>query len=224
VPAATVVLLRDGPDGVQTLMLRRDSGLDFGGGAWVFPGGRVDPEDYADGVDPEQADADAVLDAARTAAVRETAEEAGLTIRPDALSWFAHWTPNMNVPRRFATWFFVARAPEGTVVIDDGEIRAHEWVAPADVLERHRVGNASLMVPTWATLAELRHAASVDELLARLQATPPTVYQSKVVPDHDGVPVAMWSGDAGYETGDPDLPGPRHRLWMRDGAWEIERT
>ena len=45
-PAATVVLLRDTPDGVETLMLRRDTELAFAGGAWVFPGGRIDPEDY----------------------------------------------------------------------------------------------------------------------------------------------------------------------------------
>ena len=50
IPAATVVLLRDGADGVETLMLRRDSKLAFAGGAWVFPGGRIDPEDYPDGV------------------------------------------------------------------------------------------------------------------------------------------------------------------------------
>ena len=45
VPAATVILLRDGPDGLETLMLRRNSKLAFVGGMWVFPGGRVDPED-----------------------------------------------------------------------------------------------------------------------------------------------------------------------------------
>ena len=49
-PAATVVLLRDTPDGVETLMLRRDTELAFAGGAWVFPGGRIDPEDYPGGV------------------------------------------------------------------------------------------------------------------------------------------------------------------------------
>ena len=44
VPAATVVLVRDGRDGMETLMLRRNSRGAFGG-MWVFPGGQVDPSD-----------------------------------------------------------------------------------------------------------------------------------------------------------------------------------
>jgi 8-oxo-dGTP pyrophosphatase MutT (NUDIX family) len=224
VPAATVVLLRDGPDGVETLLLRRDARLAFGAGAWVFPGGRIEASDYPPGVDPTAAGPDAVVAAARSAAVRETAEEAGLALDADELVWFAHWTPNANVPRRFATWFFAARAPAGSVVIDDREIRAHEWVAPRDVLERHRAGETALMVPTWTTLEALHRVPSVDELLARLRSTPPTVYESKVARDRGGVQVALWDGDAGYASGDPDTPGPRHRLWMREGAWELERS
>ena len=42
--AATVVVLRRGEAGFETLMLRKNSKIAFGG-MWVFPGGRVDPED-----------------------------------------------------------------------------------------------------------------------------------------------------------------------------------
>ena len=44
-PASTVVLLRDTPEGLQTLLLKRNKALLFAGGLWVFPGGAVDPED-----------------------------------------------------------------------------------------------------------------------------------------------------------------------------------
>ena len=44
-PAATVVLVRDGADGVEVFMLQRDPALTFGGGAHVFPGGSVDRAD-----------------------------------------------------------------------------------------------------------------------------------------------------------------------------------
>ena len=47
--ASTVVLLRDTPGGLQTLMLRRNKALVFAGGAWVFPGGALDPQDLAVG-------------------------------------------------------------------------------------------------------------------------------------------------------------------------------
>lgn len=224
VPAATVVLIRDGASGIETLMLRRDTNLDFAGGAWVFPGGRVDPGDYPEGVDAAHADDAAVLAAARTAAVRETAEEAGLEVEETELVWFAHWTPAASTPRRFATWFFIARAPDGAVTIDDGEIRAHEWVAPAEVVARHRTGDVSLLPPTWMTLLDLQAAATVDELLALLGAREPAIYLSKIAQTADGVTVAMWHGDAGYDDGDPDRPGQRHRLWLHRGGWEFEQS
>jgi 8-oxo-dGTP pyrophosphatase MutT (NUDIX family) len=44
-PAATVVLLRDAPSGPEALLLRRPRRSAFAAGAWVFPGGVVDPAD-----------------------------------------------------------------------------------------------------------------------------------------------------------------------------------
>jgi len=43
--AATVVLLRDGSQGLEVLLIRRHSRSDVLGGAHVFPGGKVDPAD-----------------------------------------------------------------------------------------------------------------------------------------------------------------------------------
>ena len=129
VPAATVVPLRDGPTGIETLMLRRNSRLEFAGGMWVWPGGRIDPGDYPDGAPSD--DPDVLQRAARAAAVREAAEEAGLVVDPATLVWFSHWTPPPISPKRFATWFFAAPAPEGRVQVDGGEIHDYAWWAPA---------------------------------------------------------------------------------------------
>ena len=100
VPAATVILIRDGALGLETLMLRRNSRLEFVGGMWVFPGGRVDPEDRAGLA------GDDVLGAARRAAVREAHEEAGLTIDAKSLVTLSRWTPpaNVGLAKRFETW------------------------------------------------------------------------------------------------------------------------
>jgi 8-oxo-dGTP pyrophosphatase MutT (NUDIX family) len=222
VPAATVVLLRDAPGGLETLMLRRDTDLAFAGGAWVFPGGRIDPADFAGGVvsdDPER-----VLAAAHQAAARETMEEAGLTVDPGSFVWFAHWTPPALVPaRRYATWFFAARAPEGSVVIDDYEIRDHQWIRPADALRRRDAGEVLIIPPTWMTLHALADASSVDAVLSRMRAGEPSIYVTHVG-RLDKVTVSMWVGDAGYDDFDPGKPGPRHRLVMDDDAgWYLER-
>ena len=47
-PAATVVLLREGRDAPEVLLLRRNRATGFVPGAWVFPGGRVDAADGED--------------------------------------------------------------------------------------------------------------------------------------------------------------------------------
>ena len=97
-PAATVVPLRDGEDGLEVLLLRRNSRGEFGG-MWVFPGGKVDAGD--EGPDGEVA-------AARRAAVREAQEEAGLVLDEHRLVVLSFWLPPPQAARRFATWFFLA--------------------------------------------------------------------------------------------------------------------
>ena len=73
-PAATILLVRDGPTGVEVLMVRRHAKSGFAAGALVFPGGKVDAADAA--LAPYSRPAD--LLAFRIAAIRETWEEAGI--------------------------------------------------------------------------------------------------------------------------------------------------
>jgi 8-oxo-dGTP pyrophosphatase MutT (NUDIX family) len=221
IPAATVVLVRDTPAGLETLMLRRDSKLAFAGGAWVFPGGRIDAEDFPGGERSD--DPDALLEAARTAAVRESMEEAGLAVDRDSLVYFAHWTPAMGAPRRFATWFFLARAPEGVVVVDDGEIRDHQWIRPADAITRREAGEVELIPPTWMTLQRLAGFDGVEQAQAELGAGDPEVYLTKIVRVEGGI-ASVWQGDAAYEDLDVDKPGPRNRLLMLPSGWRHEHS
>ncbi len=80
IPAATVVVFRNAPDGgdPQLLMTIRSRNLAFAGGMAVFPGGRVDPADRSLAQDLGVKDADEC--AHRIAAIRETLEETGLVI------------------------------------------------------------------------------------------------------------------------------------------------
>jgi 8-oxo-dGTP pyrophosphatase MutT (NUDIX family) len=216
VAAATVILLRDTERGLETLMLRRDSRLAFAGGMWVFPGGRVDPGDFT----PDETD---VATAGRNAAVREAAEEAGLVVPPDSLVPFAHWTPPPEAPKRFSTAFFVAPAPSGRVTIDDGEIRDHMWVSPAEALRRRDALEIELAPPTWVTLYTLATHATVAAAIETTRATEPEHFTTRAVFTDEGV-VVLWHGDAGYEDGDAAREGARHRLWMIDTGWRYERT
>lgn len=214
-PAATVILLRDAEAGLETLMLHRTSKVAFGG-MWVFPGGRVEDDDRLDTDEDDEA-------AARRAAAREAAEECGLIVEPDHVVPFSHWTPPADTPRRYATWFFLARASAGEVQVDGGEIHDHAWLTPTEVLERHRRGEVDLVPPTFVTLADLAAHDDVESaLMSARQRQPLPRYATRWGSTEGGI-VALWAGDAGYETNDPDAPGARHRLWMLSDGWRFER-
>lgn len=92
--AATVLILRDGTEGLEVFMLRRNLNSDFVGGAYVFPGGAVDPADREADLDPiceGRSDVDASRRLGITqgglafwvAAIRESFEEAGVLLAYD---------------------------------------------------------------------------------------------------------------------------------------------
>lgn len=86
IPAATLVIMRPasagGPD--EILMVKRSQTMAFAAGAVVFPGGRIDPDDYLVARQHGFAEGDAD-GAARVAALRETLEETGLAVGWPAL-------------------------------------------------------------------------------------------------------------------------------------------
>ena len=91
-PAATLILLRAGANGLQTLMLQRTQNAAFLGGAYVFPGGSLDAADGAARrvIGLTEAQANERLNLASgglayyVAAVRECFEEAGVLLACDA--------------------------------------------------------------------------------------------------------------------------------------------
>ncbi len=222
VNAATVVLIRDAEDGIETLMLRRNSTLAFGG-MWVFPGGRIDDDDHGDPgtAAGEISDAVSLALAARRAAARESEEEAGVTVDPETLVWFSHWTPPPISPKRFATWFFLAAAPDTEVVIDGGEIHEHGWMTPDDAISRRDLLEIELAPPTWVTLHYLRPYRTVAEALAGFGLRSPRFYSTHLG-RVDGEVVTMWEGDAGYDSHDPTAPGVRHRITMHQNNYQFD--
>lgn len=95
-PSASVMVLRDGPDGMEVLLVKRHRNSKVLGGVYVFPGGKLDAEDCR--VPPERLDqtpqalqqalAEQGLDEAmacglHVAALRETFEECGLLLHDD---------------------------------------------------------------------------------------------------------------------------------------------
>src|SRR5688572_10698223 len=106
-PAASVIVLRDSPDGPEVLLVQRNPEQRFMGGAWVFPGGAVSEDE--DGGEPA------------AAGIRELQEEASVELGSDAeLIPFVRWITPEQVKTRFDTWFFLAAAPDGQEGACDG--------------------------------------------------------------------------------------------------------
>jgi 8-oxo-dGTP pyrophosphatase MutT (NUDIX family) len=225
--ACTVVLLRDGAAGLEVVMLERPRTSSAFAGAWVFPGGKVDPQDR---VGPDGAALSDAL-AARTAGVREVAEETGQLLDPGRVAALSLWTPMQRLPRRFRTWFLIAEAPSSSVVLNPGEHEAFAWLAPADALGRHARGQMVLVPPTWVTLHQLGAFATAARALAQAASGTPFSYDSHLLAD-DGGPSSpgrpagiVWAGDEAYPAGgDAAPPGGRHRLDMRALPWVFENT
>jgi 8-oxo-dGTP pyrophosphatase MutT (NUDIX family) len=96
-PAATAVLLRDGPTGLEVLLLKRHRASGFVPGAYVFPGGRVDAGDRLvqwDG--PVEPPAEYWI-----AAVREVFEETGVLL---ARTTNGEWAGSSDQDASLESW------------------------------------------------------------------------------------------------------------------------
>lgn len=226
--AATVVLLRESPHGPEVLLLERPSHRGSFAGAWVFPGGYVDPADRQDRGLHDDDGRDPLLAAARRAGVRETREETGMDLDAAGLVPFSIWTPPPSAPKRLRTWFFLAavdRAADGRIVLSADEHVDHAWLTPAEALLRHGQGLVSLVPPTWMTLRWLGAQGTVAGALEAARMRPPAEFRSLRGVDGDGQPIVAWAGDEAYDVdGRPGPPGARNRVLLGSLPWVRERT
>jgi 8-oxo-dGTP pyrophosphatase MutT (NUDIX family) len=186
--AATVILLRGASGSLEVLLAQRSPGARFMGGAWVFPGG---------GVNPADGDGD---DGLRAAAIRELREEAGVQLEdPASLVAFSRWITPAGVKIRYDTWFFLASAPPGAQpVIDGAEVVDARWFTPADALSASRAGDILLVFPTIKHLEQLSGFDSVDQLLAHARDRTIAPVQPRVLGTGETARIVL-PGEPGYD-------------------------
>ncbi len=166
-PAATVVLLRDGPAGLEALLTHRPATMAFAPGVHVFPGGRVDPADGAaslvarSAISPAEAAVGLGGDlepgpalAAHVAAIRELFEEAGVLLADVGGSG-----PGSDPARIGAARSALVRGETTLVeVADDLDLRLRtdrlvplsRWVTPASMPRRFDARFFAATVPSGA--------------------------------------------------------------------------
>ncbi|MBX3658516.1 MAG: MBL fold metallo-hydrolase [Ramlibacter sp.] len=137
-PAATVLLLRDGAEGIEVLMTRRSTTASFAPGAYVFPGGGIDAADAAarGGAARRPGQDDLRLTQA-IAAIRESFEELGVLLARHADGRFATAADIAAIDRQ-APFAGQCQARGLTLAADAVFVLAH-WVTDRDLPRRFDV-------------------------------------------------------------------------------------
>lgn len=137
-PAATVLLLRDGPAGVEVLMTRRSPTASFAPGAYVFPGGAVDAEDAgAHALAARRTGQDATRLTQAIAAIRESFEELGILLARHADGSPAT-AQDVAALDRHGSFFAQCQARGLTVAANQVFVLAH-WITDRDLPRRFDV-------------------------------------------------------------------------------------
>jgi 8-oxo-dGTP pyrophosphatase MutT (NUDIX family) len=218
--AASVIVLRDGEEGLEVLLLRRNAAARFMGGAWVFPGGAVDARDVAacpacageagligegerDEGAPRLAGETDFDSAHRVAALREVEEEAGLRLPdPAALVEFSRWITPPQLAIRYDTHFFLALAPPDQEPRADGEEMVDlAWHTPTGALAAHRRGELDLVFPTIKHLEQLTAFPSAAALLEWATGRDVVAVEPHVTFTGETARVVL-PGEPGYESRD----------------------
>jgi len=202
------MLLRDRLGVLEVLLLKRNSKLAFAPSVWVFPGGRIDAIDGPLELDHK-------LETAKVAAVRECAEETGISITASSLSHFCKWTTPKGGKKRFETFFFHTFVNESstTVTIDDSEIVDHLWLTPTEALKKLSLKEINLLPPTFITLERIKNCATYADVVAEFDRTG-LIIAEPVTTFKDDKFYSLYRGDSGYDTVDISKKDSLHRLTM----------
>jgi 8-oxo-dGTP pyrophosphatase MutT (NUDIX family) len=125
-------------------------------------------------------------------------KELDLYIDLEALTVFAHWITPPMTPRRFDTWFYVAKAPEAQLAVSDGsETVDAEWISPHEALRLGKAGERTVIFPTRMNLQMLGEARNAEDAVARARAREIVTVEPQLAM-RDGERVLILPPDAGY--------------------------
>ncbi|HEY0642353.1 MAG TPA: NUDIX hydrolase [Nocardioides sp.] len=131
-------------------------------------------------------EADRVALESREVSLTEFLEKRSLVIRTDLLGAWAGWLTPVFEPRRYRTWFFVARLPEGQVTRDvSSESSSVTWTGALDAVEQVEQQQILMLPPTWLTCLEVGQHADPDAVLDEARGRRVEMFMPEVVADGD---------------------------------------
>lgn len=131
-------------------------------------------------------EADRVALESRETSLTAFLEKRSLVLRTDLLGAWSGWLTPVFEPRRYRTWFFVARLPEGQVTRDvSSESSSVMWMPALEAVEQVEREQILMLPPTWLTCLEVGQHAHPAEVLAAAQGRTVVMFMPEVVADGD---------------------------------------
>lgn len=134
----------------------------------------------------EDWEADRVALESREASLTAFLEDRSLVLRTDLLGAWSGWLTPVFEPRRYRTWFFVARLPEGQVTRDvSSESSSVMWSGAMDAVSLVERQEILMLPPTWLTCLEVGQYADPSAVLAEAGGRTVEMFMPEVVADGD---------------------------------------
>ncbi|MDT0185050.1 NUDIX hydrolase [Microbacterium sp. ARD31] len=134
----------------------------------------------------EDWEADRVALESRETSLTEFLEKRTLVLRTDLLGAWSGWLTPVFEPRRYRTWFFVARLPEGQVTRDvSSESSSVSWLGAQEAVDQVEQQQILMLPPTWLTCLDVAQHPDPDAVLAAAQGRTVEMFMPEVVADGD---------------------------------------
>ena len=131
--------------------------------------------------------------------MKDLASNENLTLACDLLVPFAHWiTPRIS-PKRYDTWFYLAKAPEGQLGShDNSETVASLWINPDQALAGAKNKTYNIVFATRMNLRKLGKSDNVKTAMSMAQASKVITVEPEVINENNNITFRIpW--DAGYD-------------------------
>ena len=137
-------------------------------------------------------EADRVALESRELSLTQLLVERGLVLRSDLLGAWAAWTTPVFEPRRYRTWFFVARLPEGQVTRDVSTESTHVlWLPAMRAVEQVEAGELAMLPPTYLTALEVAQYADASAVMAEAAGRAVEMFTPSIEPRGEGYTLTM---------------------------------
>ncbi|MCX6398557.1 MAG: NUDIX domain-containing protein [Propionibacteriales bacterium] len=137
-------------------------------------------------------EADRVALESRAESMTDFLDRRGLVLRTDLLGTWTGWLTPVFEPKRYRTWFFVARLPEGQRTRDvSSESSEVVWLPAAEAADQADGGELAMLPPTYLTCLEIGTIGGLDAVMAASEGRTVEMFMPEVEPLGDGFTLSM---------------------------------